>query len=68
MLGCGIISNINNYPFFLFNALIFIFLLYIIFLCTVILLDGAGIRQQLGFDDHHQDSDFSDEENIGGGK
>jgi hypothetical protein len=34
----------------------------------VILLDGAGIRQQLGFDDHQHDSDFSDEENNSGGK
>lgn len=36
--------------------------------CTVVLLDGAELRQQLGFDDQQVDSDFSDEENIGGGK
>jgi hypothetical protein len=39
-----------------------------IVLCTILRLDGAGIRQQLGFDDHQQHSDFSDEDNIGGGK
>jgi hypothetical protein len=35
---------------------------------VVILLDGAGIRQQLGFDEHQHESDFSDDENIAGGK
>jgi hypothetical protein len=34
----------------------------------ILLLGAAGIRQQLSFDDHQHDSDFSDEENIGGGK
>jgi len=37
--------------------------------CTILLLDGADIRQHLGFDDHHQhDFGFSGDEDISGGK
>ena len=43
-------------------------LLLNIFLCTVLLLDGADIRQQLGFDDHQNDLGFSGDEDNGGGK
>ncbi len=57
------IYNTNIFLFFIiFNAFAYIIV------CTILLLDGADIRQQLGFDDHQQDSDFSDEENIAGGK
>ena len=47
-----------------FNAFAYFFIIF----CVVILLDGAEIRQQLGFNEHQQDSDFSDDENIVVGK
>jgi hypothetical protein len=53
-----------TYFFFQINSNAFAYIV----LCTIILLDGAGIRQQLGFDDHRRGSDFSDDEHIGGGK
>ena len=63
-------TNLNkNISRFWFSLVVFFnaFASNIIF-CMVLLLDGADIRQQLGFNDHEYDSEFSDEEEIVGGK
>jgi hypothetical protein len=38
------------------------------FFCTILLIDGTDMRIHLGFDQHQHDLDFSDDENIPGGK